>query len=217
MTDRSEGEGGARAPVIEAPAVEAPAVEQAPVVEQAPAVKVGVLLDRAPGRIGDWLADAAAFDAGGADALWIDPDPEQELDVLALAAAVAVLTFRARLVVALPAGVAATGRTIDTIARLSQNRLAVLTDADHDVDKAVLAVSLFRRVAGEPGVFEGAEDQRWTEVPVPQGRQAWRAECAAAAERGADGLVVPADPRMLDILRNPDEPGDRHDLQIAQG
>jgi hypothetical protein len=28
---------------------------------------------------------------------------------------------------------------------------------------------------------------------------------------------VPADPRLLDILRNPDDHGDRHDLQLAQG
>ena len=40
---------------------------------------------------------------------------------------------------------------------------------------------------------------------------------ADAAERGIAGLVVPADPRLLDILRNPDEPGERHDLQLAQG
>jgi hypothetical protein len=29
--------------------------------------------------------------------------------------------------------------------------------------------------------------------------------------------MVPANPRLLDILRNPDEPGDRRDLQLAQG
>jgi len=29
--------------------------------------------------------------------------------------------------------------------------------------------------------------------------------------------VVPVDPRLLDILRNPDDPGDRRDLQLAQG
>jgi alkanesulfonate monooxygenase SsuD/methylene tetrahydromethanopterin reductase-like flavin-dependent oxidoreductase (luciferase family) len=86
------------------------------------AVKVGVLLDREPSDIGEWLADAAAFDAGGADALWIDPGPEW--DVLALAAALAVITFRARLVVALPSSSGAgPARTLDTVGRLSHGRL----------------------------------------------------------------------------------------------
>ena len=33
----------------------------------------------------------------------------------------------------------------------------------------------------------------------------------------ASGLLVPAHPRLLDILRNPDDPGERHDLQLTQG
>jgi hypothetical protein len=28
---------------------------------------------------------------------------------------------------------------------------------------------------------------------------------------------VPAGPRLLDLLRNPDDPGDRRDLYLAQG
>jgi hypothetical protein len=152
-------------------------------------VKVGVLLDRDPGNIGEWLADAAAFDASGADALLVDCGPEPELDVLPLAAALAVVTFRSRLAVALPDPVAA--RTLDTVGRLSNGRFAV-READDEL-------------------------AHWLQVPVPEGREAWRAACADAAERGIAGLVVPADPRLLDILRNPDEPGDRHDLQLAQG
>jgi len=51
----------------------------------------------------------------------------------------------------------------------------------------------------------------------PDGRAAWRATLLDAGERGLRGLLVPADPRLLDILRNPDDPGYRHDLQLAQG
>jgi hypothetical protein len=47
--------------------------------------------DPRPVKVGEWLADAGAFDAGGADALWIDLGPQPELDVLALAAALAVV------------------------------------------------------------------------------------------------------------------------------
>jgi hypothetical protein len=150
---------------------------------------VGVLLDREPDSIGEWLADAAAFDAGGADALWVDCGPHPDWDVLALAAALAVVTHRARLMVRLHDAPADMDRTVDTIGRLSRGRLVLMGDA------------------GEP----------WESVPVPQGREAWRATCADAAERGVCGLVVPADPRLLDILRNPEDPGERHDLQLAQG
>jgi alkanesulfonate monooxygenase SsuD/methylene tetrahydromethanopterin reductase-like flavin-dependent oxidoreductase (luciferase family) len=146
---------------------------------------VGVLLGRDPDPIGEWLADAAAFDAAGADALCVYCGPEPDWDVLALAAALAVVTHRARLLVTPPDDPPA--RTVDTLERLSRGRL-VLTGAD-----------------------------RWERVPVPDGRAAWRAACADAAERGVPGLVVPADPRMLDILRNPEDPGERHDLQLAQG
>jgi hypothetical protein len=192
------------------------------------AVKVGVLLDREPGEIGEWLADAAAFDAGGAYALWIDPGPEPEWDVLALAAALAVITFRARLVVALPsssASSAAAGpaRTLDTVGRLSHGRLGLVADPDQlaALDVIQPGSGVFRRVPGEPGVFEsvpaGAGAQRWVSVPVPEGRASWRAAREDAAGRGAFGLLVPADPRLLDILRNPDDPDDRRDLRLAQG
>ena len=165
-------------------------------------VEIGVLLHREPAGISEWLADAAAFDAGGADALWVDPAPEW--DVLALAAALAVVTFRARLVV--DAGDSAAARTLDTIRRLSHDRLALVAGGG-------AGVNVFRRVSG--GFESGTE--RWVTTSVPQGRAAWRATCAEAAGRGIHGLVVPADPRLLDILRNPDDPGDRSDLQLAQG
>jgi hypothetical protein len=147
-------------------------------------VQVGVLLDGEPEELGEWLTDAAAFDAAGADALWIDPGPVH--DVLALTAALAAVTFRSRLVVTLP-DPGAPERMLDTIRRLSRDRLTP-----------------------EP-------DGNWEHVPMPEGRAAWRALCADAAERGVTGLVVPANPRLLDLLRNPDDPGERHDLHLAQG
>jgi hypothetical protein len=36
-------------------------------------------------------------------------------------------------------------------------------------------------------------------------------------EAGATGIVVPLDPRLLDLLRNGDEEEDRSDLGLAQG
>ncbi len=191
-----------------------------------PAIKVGVLLARQPDELGEWLADAMAFEAAGADALWVDPDPQSELDPLALVAAIAALTSRSLLVAAVPAPERtreALAGTLATIVRLSRGRLAVAADPGRLEELASLApdVVAFRRLPGEPEAFEcarqGDEAEQWVQTPSPDGRAAWRAALAGAADRGAHGLLVAAGPRLLDILRNPDDPGDRSDLHLAQG
>src|SRR6266498_2703931 len=135
-------------------------------------MKVAILLARRPDQLGEWLADARAFEAAGADALWVDLDPASGLDPLVLLAALAALTHRALLVAALPA-------------------------------------------AERPS--EEGDPEHWVQVPAPEGRAAWRAALADAAAAGTHGLLVPAGPRLLDILRNPDDPDGRQDLQLAQG
>jgi hypothetical protein len=57
----------------------------------------------------------------------------------------------------------------------------------------------------------------WVTVPMPADRARWRATRAAYEPAGATGLIVPADPRLLDLLRNGDEEEDRSDLSLAQG
>jgi len=150
-------------------------------------VKIGVLLPRPPDEFGEWLADATAFEAAGADALWIDPGPTA--DPLTLAAALAALTYRSLLVTTLADGVAEP-RALATVKRLSRDRFALSADG---------------------------EWEHWLRVPPPTGRAAWRETLADATERGAPGLLVPADSRLLDMLRNPVDPGGRQDLHIAQG
>jgi len=72
---------------------------------------------------------------------------------------------------------------------------------------------------GRPVIAEDAEraGERWTLTAFPQGRKAWREARAAAAAAGATGIVVPNDPRLIDLLRNPDQEDDRADLNIAVG
>src|SRR6185436_20158513 len=79
-----------------------------------------------PDNLSEWLIDAAAFDAAGVDALWVDLGPEPTLDELSLAAALAVVTFRARLMVAVRPEIP--DRTRDTIDRLSRGRFSVSAD-----------------------------------------------------------------------------------------
>jgi hypothetical protein len=149
-------------------------------------VKIGVLLPQPPDELGEWLSDAAAFEAAGADALWIDAGPN--LDPLTLVAALAALTYRSLLITALDGD--AESLALATVRRVSHGRFALSTDGDWE---------------------------HWVQVPPPEGRPAWRTALAEAAERGDRGLLVPADPRLLDILRNPGDPDGRQDLQLAQG
>ncbi len=103
-------------------------------------------------------------------------------------AAVAAVTWRPRLIAAgAPHG---TGRaTCDALAR---GRLAVAEELE---------------AAGE----------RWTRVPFPDGVEAWQTLRREALAGGAAGIVIPNDPRVLDLLRNPDRIDDRSDLNLATG
>jgi hypothetical protein len=163
-----------------------------------PRVRIGILLAGQPEDPGQWLADGAAFEAAGADALWVDLTPEAGLDPVAVIAALAAVTYRALLVLAPPASGAPADRALATVATLSRGRLRVLSgsyDQPYRLDSA----------------------QRWVPAAVPDSRAAWRAAVLDAGERGYHGLVVPADPRLIDLLRNPDDPGPRLDLHLAQG
>jgi Luciferase-like monooxygenase len=189
-------------------------------------VKVGVLLERRPADLGEWLADAGAFEAAGADALWVDPAPESNLDPLALLAALAAHTSRALLVATPPASdrpSEALGRALATIGRLSHGRLALAAEPERLEELTDLAPGStpFRRLPGEPTAFERLHEadtaERWIQTPPPEGRAAWRTALAEAVTSGAGGLLVPAGPRLLDILRNPNDPDGRRDLQLAQG
>jgi hypothetical protein len=189
-------------------------------------IKVGVLLARRPDELGEWLADAEAFEAAGADALWVDPAPESGLDPLALLAALAARTSRALLVAKLATSdrpSEALGRAFATIGRLSHGRLAFAAEPGRLEEFTELAPgsAAFRRLPGEPAAFERLREadtaERWVQTPPPDGRAAWRSALADAGTSGAGGLLVPAGPRLLDILRNPKDPDDRRDLQLAQG
>jgi hypothetical protein len=160
-------------------------------------IRIGVRLGWRPGDIGGWLADGAAYDAAGADALWIDVAGHPDLDPLALAAAMAAVTYRSLLVApALPAADAGRirerDRAVETVTQLSRGRL---------------------RIAG---TFEDGE-RRWVDTVLPDGRAAWSATLAEAAEHGHYGIVIAADARLIDLLRNPGDPGSRRDLELSVG
>jgi len=61
-----------------------------------------------------------------------------------------------------------------------------------------------------------AADEIWIEEPMPGDRDSWMEMLRNHEAAGATGVIVPWDPRLIDLLRNP-EPDDRSDLLMSTG
>lgn len=109
-------------------------------------------------------------------------------DAVVVMAAVAVAARQARLVI--DASEPLPPGQLETLRRLSRDRLVV---------------------AGS------MTDEVWVEEEPPENRAAWAQTVAEHESAGATGLLVPVNPRLLDILRNPEPHEGRPDLQLAQG
>jgi hypothetical protein len=64
---------------------------------------------------------------------------------------------------------------------------------------------------------QAREFELWVDLPVPSDRAGWASKVAALEAAGATGIIVPWDPRLIDLLRNAGEADDRTDLLIATG
>ncbi len=73
-----------------------------------------------------------------------------------------------------------------------------------------------RLTRGRLVVAEESEE-RWTESTFPPSRAAWDELRATTSAAGITGLVLPNDPRLIDLLRNPDIIEDRSDLKLSFG
>jgi hypothetical protein len=67
-----------------------------------------------------------------------------------------------------------------------------------------------RVVTGDP------DGESWVDVEVPPDRESWAAMLRDQEAAGTTGVIVPWDPRLVDLLRNP-EPDDRSDLLMSTG
>src|ERR1700730_9219990 len=160
-------------------------------------MKVGVLLPSRFDDPGEFLADARAMEAAGADSIWLE-DGDGYDPMLALAACAAV-TGKLRLGLILPDSPSPSGggsaRGFETLQHLSRLR-------------AVVGVSQGGKIV--------SGNEKWQRVEVPADRDAW-ARTLEQAHPDFDGVLGPMDPRLLDILRHPDDAIDRSVLLLAQG
>ena len=151
-------------------------------------MKVGVVFPSRFEDPGEFLADAQAMEAAGADSVWMEEGDGH--DPMLVLAAIGAVTSQLRLgLITLntpsPFG-GGSGRGLKTLQHLSRQR-----------------------------VITGATE-RWRRVEVPADRDAW-ARTLEQAQGDADGVLVPLNPRLLDILRHPEDAIDRSDLILAQG
>jgi len=73
-------------------------------------------------------------------------------------------------------------------------------------------VRALRAARAQDGDFE-----IWIDAPVPADRAGWTNMISTLEAAGATGVMVPWDPRLIDLVRNAGEPDDRTDLLIATG
>ena len=59
--------------------------------------------------------------------------------------------------------------------------------------------------------------ERWALCELPSGRAEWKTLRAEREAQGFAGIVLPNDPRLLDLVRNPDVEDDRSDMRLAFG
>ena len=156
-------------------------------------MKIGVAL-RLGDDAGELFADARALESAGVDALWALDNADDDHPLLL--AAVAAVTWRVHLVCPAPKDV-----SLGTLERLSRGRFVI---ANEDADAFTLATA------------EG-ERERWMRADFPKDRAAWKAVRAEREAEGVAGLVLQNDPRLLDLLRNPDIEDDRSDIKLAFG
>jgi hypothetical protein len=214
-------------------------------------LKIGVLLPVRFEDAGEFLADARALDAAGADSLWVDGDGHEPWLLLA---AIASVTGRVRLVA--PVSGTRVGAFLEsdvrTLDRLSRGRLVLKVDSPSlpglpasvtRPDARRVPVLLEAKegeaagvgppvnglvlVGGSPVACravrertsrgETAPTELWALLPSPQDRAEWNLALREYEAAGASGVLVPAGPRLLDMLRNAGEDEDRSDLSLSQG
>jgi hypothetical protein len=78
------------------------------------------------------------------------------------------------------------------------------------------AVGVLQRLSRGRVVTGVPEGETWIEIPMPPDRESWTKAVDEHQAAGVSGLIVPWDPRLIDLLRNP-QADDRSDLLMSTG
>ena len=210
-------------------------------------LRVAVRLPAPTGRIGDYLADVTALEAAGADSIWPETSTGSSPEPWILVGAIAAVTHRARLGISAGSeagwldAMATLGRLTSgrIVVGVRPGRdLTALVDQLKSPRSVPSSILLLCRTPGEarlsaqavdgvilPGGEEDvrglrsldADSELWVDASVPADKASWVTTIATLEAAGATGVIVPWDPRLIDLLRSAGEPDDRTDLLIATG
>lgn len=200
-------------------------------------LKVGVRLPALTGSAGEYLADVSALEAAGADTIWLEMT---DLGAWVVVGALAAATQRVRLGCIFARGalrdVMYPTAGFATAQKLSRDRILLAAPADDLAHAATTGARLFSIGAAHAAPVDGViyqlasptempprADPRtdshievWGDIEMPADRDAWSATMSGYREAGVTGVIVPWDPRLIDLLRNA-EPDDRSDLLMSTG
>ena len=79
-----------------------------------------------------------------------------------------------------------------------------------ELESVMHRLSRGRSVVGDPA------GETWVAIAMPANRELWANMIREQEAAGAIGVIVAWDPRLIDLLRNP-EPDDRSDLLMSTG
>ena len=116
----------------------------------------------------------------------------------------------------------AAGATMIALAGDGHDR-AILMGAIAAVTQRVLlhvpdprSAGILQKLSRGRVVAELPAGETWVEVSMPPDRDSWTKALLDQEAAGVHGVMVPWDPRLIDLLRNPDA-DDRGDLLMSTG
>ncbi|TMC80961.1 MAG: hypothetical protein E6J08_08695 [Chloroflexi bacterium] len=78
------------------------------------------------------------------------------------------------------------------------------------------SAAILERLSRGRTVLELPADEAWVTIAMPADRDSWASVMREQEAAGVTGVTVAWDPRLIDLLRNP-EPEDRSDLLMSTG
>ena len=196
-------------------------------------LKVGVRLPQLTGSAGEYLADVSALEAAGVDTIWLESGgPDAWVTLGALAAVTQSVRLGCILGSASSHDAAGVSAGIATAQKLSRDRIVLAVPAGDVANAKTAGAKTFSLGSPQdttvdgvihklhaPGELPGpnqAPIEVWGDIVMPVNREAWTATMTAYEEAGLTGVILPWDPRLVDLLRNA-EPDDRADLLMSTG
>lgn len=160
-------------------------------------LRVGVKLPAPAGRIGDYVAELSALEAGGADSIWVDATAPASPEPWILLGAISAVTHRLRLGTMVDSG-PEWSPAVDSLMRLSGGRVVVGIPPGGDLKRRIELIRTRRSDSPPPTILIACRSH---------------AEASRSALL-ADGVIVPEGEQEVRILRAARSPEGEFELWV---